>query len=321
MTAKYGNLHMLVDQIRGPESGRLAELPSWYPDWSLSANPAIHGHAEDEISIWDVVCNFGAAQPPSPAATNSAHNIVFSSDNLVLGVEGFVLDTVETLSECFPSRKSFRGSKICEDALGIALGLRGGPYWSFWRNKQDYTVPDYEKHLQFTHLSQEHIYAQTTDQLGAFWRTMVADSFPLQSNAFYFVEVVANDVRAVQGRIMYQIKDTLTIHPRELEAMDFDQRQRALGYPFQKAIETFEEPSRNRRFFMSYNNHMGLAPAETLEGDLVCVIFGTDQLVVLRQVLDHYIFIGIVYLHGWSKGEVVELCKRDDIPVQCFNIH
>jgi hypothetical protein len=94
-----------------------------------------------------------------------------------------------------------------------------------------------------------------------------------------------------------------------------------LSFPYKNNRHLKLQECRLRRFFISHNMYMGLAPDDARYGDLICILFGCSLPVVLRQVGDHYIFIGAAYFHGWMKGEAVKLYQEGKLPLQDFNIH
>ena len=69
--------------------------------------------------------------------------------------------------------------------------------------------------------------------------------------------------------------------------------------PLVSAAQTF---NRERRM-ITKNGYLGLVPLLSLEGDLVCVI---RVPVVLRRVLEHYVFVGECYVHGLMDGEEMQ---------------
>jgi hypothetical protein len=94
-----------------------------------------------------------------------------------------------------------------------------------------------------------------------------------------------------------------------------------LPFPFENDRQRDLRSCRFRRFFISHNKYMGLAPVDIQKGDLICILFGCRVPVVLRRVEDHYIFIGPAYFHGWMNGEAVKLYQEGKLPPQDFNIH
>lgn len=60
-----------------------------------------------------------------------------------------------------------------------------------------------------------------------------------------------------------------------------------------------------RSFFITKKGYLGLAPRATKIGDLICVLFGCDKPLIIREVESHYILIGDSYIYGMMNGEVV----------------
>jgi hypothetical protein len=61
-----------------------------------------------------------------------------------------------------------------------------------------------------------------------------------------------------------------------------------------------------RRFTVTEDDYMGLVPAGTQPGDLVCIIFGAQTPFLLRPaVCGTYKIVGECYIHGMMDGEMV----------------
>src|SRR4051812_4412713 len=113
-------------------------------------------------------------------------------------------------------------------------------------------------------LSQQHIDARIIE-LESFWRTIVGDYFELRTDAFDWVK----DLNvALLGR---------PEHVREQVMAHVEKRD----HPFCQTFNPGQEASMHRRFFISNNKYMGLAPAEILIGDLICILFGTNMPAIL----------------------------------------
>ncbi|KAH8669541.1 hypothetical protein BGZ60DRAFT_37163 [Tricladium varicosporioides] len=75
-----------------------------------------------------------------------------------------------------------------------------------------------------------------------------------------------------------------------------------------------------RRVFIGNNGHCGLVPDRTETGVLICVLFGCDVPVVLRQKAGRYIFIGECYVRGLMHGEAIETLKQGNAEEERFEI-
>ena len=59
-----------------------------------------------------------------------------------------------------------------------------------------------------------------------------------------------------------------------------------------------------RCFYTTSTGEMGVGPFDTLSGDLVVMLCGGQFCYVLREVDEHYLFVGDSYLHGVMYGEL-----------------
>jgi hypothetical protein len=66
----------------------------------------------------------------------------------------------------------------------------------------------------------------------------------------------------------------------------------------------------NRRFFITEQGQIGLAPKEARRGDTICVLFGCSVPVVLREKQDIFTFVGECYVDGLMHGEAVDLADQ-----------
>ncbi|KAI0184020.1 heterokaryon incompatibility protein-domain-containing protein [Xylaria flabelliformis] len=73
-------------------------------------------------------------------------------------------------------------------------------------------------------------------------------------------------------------------------------------------------------FFTTPNGYMGLGPKGVQQGDLVCVLFGCQQPLVLRPVEDHYIVVGSCYVNGISGESISRLSALGFFNQQQFEI-
>jgi hypothetical protein len=72
------------------------------------------------------------------------------------------------------------------------------------------------------------------------------------------------------------------------------------------------------------NIWQGLAPANTRKGDIVCILPGCNAPVILREVQNtggkRYELIGEAYVESLSHGEVEDLCAKDGLELQEFQL-
>jgi Heterokaryon incompatibility protein (HET) len=84
------------------------------------------------------------------------------------------------------------------------------------------------------------------------------------------------------------------------------------------ALDTY---SYNRRLIITSGGWIGLAPAETQEGDFVCVLRGCCVPVVLRKEGDHFLFVGDSYIHGLMDGLAMDRVAKGEWIEREFVLH
>ena len=65
-----------------------------------------------------------------------------------------------------------------------------------------------------------------------------------------------------------------------------------------------------RCFYTTSTGQMGVGPFDTLPGDLVTMLYGGQFCYILREVGEHYLFVGDSYLHGVMHGELQNPAKK-----------
>lgn len=73
-----------------------------------------------------------------------------------------------------------------------------------------------------------------------------------------------------------------------------------------------------RRLFISESKTVGLAPWDSKEGDIICVLLGCRFPVVLRREAEKYILIGEAFIDGFMFGEAL---AGDNTSFETFEIH
>ena len=79
--------------------------------------------------------------------------------------------------------------------------------------------------------------------------------------------------------------------------------------------------TRWRRFFMTKDDHMGLAPLHMLPGDVLVVLYGATLPVILRPVGTHFEFVGEAYVNMWESGEAFDLAEKGELEERFFKMH
>jgi hypothetical protein len=64
--------------------------------------------------------------------------------------------------------------------------------------------------------------------------------------------------------------------------------------------------TRYRRLIKTSTAYLGIVSYDTLPGDIVCILFGGSLPMVLRPVDDHFLLVGLCYVHGIMDGEALQ---------------
>lgn len=69
------------------------------------------------------------------------------------------------------------------------------------------------------------------------------------------------------------------------------------------------------------SGYIGLFPKNLREGDMVCIVNGFRQPVLLRKVNEHYLFVGTCVIKGLqSEDEVGKILAREELRPQIVEI-
>lgn len=79
--------------------------------------------------------------------------------------------------------------------------------------------------------------------------------------------------------------------------------------------------TRERSLILSASGYIGLAPAATLPGDKICVLYGGHMPIVLRPQADNsYVVVGDAYIHALMDGEAMAPSKAKKFKREVFTI-
>jgi Heterokaryon incompatibility protein (HET) len=283
------------------------KIPSWVPDWK----PFVP---------------FGGTTSTLPSskysATQGLHSVPqFSNGGMMLHVWGAVLDRVVMIfaMDQLPGGKKWPW--LLDEVWEIARLLDGGEYPS------------------------------GTTRLEALFRTTTCDISPLRQRwaddlvtahaylAMFCMEMAEEklEMRSQPGRKSYSLEairqekdmpittgfgsifsSTNIGFPRFPENYDFDQGLKI--YSELSLIWGEIDYTRKRCYFSTAETYLGLGPAEMKEGDLVCVLFGSNLPFVLREDNGEYILIGEAYIHGFMDGEAMAQIEAGTLTAQEFAI-
>jgi len=76
----------------------------------------------------------------------------------------------------------------------------------------------------------------------------------------------------------------------------------------------------NRRFVITKERRMGLAPPRTQRNDIICILLGCSVPIILRQDGQNFMLLGESYTHGLMHGEALKGVETGLFTLQEFRI-
>ena len=157
---------------------------------------------------------------------------------------------------------------------------------------------------------------QSSDPPEALWRTLVGDRDPegLNPPDHWSDTLSAALSQSVQGG---------TISTRILL------ENTKTGTSIREFLYRVQEVIWNRMLIKSQHGNLGLAPAETQVGDLICVLLGCSVPIILRSLHQRpgkqkapYVVIGECYVHGLMDGEAADIACEETgrNPIEWFEL-
>lgn len=122
-----------------------------------------------------------------------------------------------------------------------------------------------------------------------FWRTII-------TNINSFCQKATQSEEGAEFRSWMAVQFT-AFEPEDLVAGSLVQENLSF-------VASFQQATRNRRFFVTEEGHMGLGPRWTKPGDLVWVLLGSQVPFILRAVGDWYVLVGDAIVTVLWKGKL-----------------
>ena len=268
---------------------KIPELPSWVPDWNVDSRY----RPTRPISSWTA----GDQSDMFNASGSLPARVEFSADLQTMSVQGLLIAKIRVL-----------GTHLGNDGDTIetpaTLQKMFSLFQTWWPLAKAHT-PD------FTPTPNNSGGGGRERRFDAFWRTIVTD---LNS----FAQRADPDVEGAQFRSWMALPST-AFEPEDLIAGSNVQENLSF-------VASFQQATRNRRFFVTEQGQMGLGPRLMRPGDLVCVLLGSEVPFILREVGGGdsgdgwYELVGECYCHGIMDGEAVSELKKERALLRDFEI-
>ncbi|PWY63130.1 hypothetical protein BO83DRAFT_457154 [Aspergillus eucalypticola CBS 122712] len=283
------NLDLLSGPVGNVEEGR-HDWPSWIPDWAASHRP--------NCLLLDQH-HFRASKD-----TRTTGSIEFQRQDTVMGVEGFVFDRIEEVSD--------------------TADRRPPNTWTFqhyrqYKKRMETMVEFLQCCLKWEDITKARVKAKYVgggDMLDAYWQTLLAghvtpENHEIQKKQFQRFDMISKDgAKILQSWRLPAWPWILFLTPHNLAVLLVRAMVTKRDFSGLLRIGDFtSNPNfsyvRNRHVIRTSMGYIGLSPASARKGDAVTLCKGAKVPLVAREAKDlqgHWSLVGEAYIHGIMSG-------------------
>jgi hypothetical protein len=286
-------------------------LPTWTPDWSRPGYLGI------------LPLGLHHREPRFAAARDSVAEYEFSKDGYVLRAAGYEIDTIAAVG--MPYKKSKSGTSEL-----YSKSLRSGQMMTNWAFQPLSVKPALHIFHDWWNLfAASVLHPQSSSAQAIFARSISCGHWSFDENDGIYEEklrsifelsetlLAEEDVLRLDTPPYRSLSNSVTSLAEESEDEDED-----VGDKEQLAVAIYVTTMMNRRrLFISQRGIVGMAPWDASEGDIVVVLLGCRQPIVLRKIEGHYIMIGEAYVDGYMEGKAMKLASDGNFKKATFKIH
>jgi hypothetical protein len=273
-------------------------LPSWVPDWSAPLDRNSYAGIGTESALFYA----NGTSPPEP-------NFKIESDVLI--VRGIKINTIDHLG-AMPLHKIELGTKM--NPLDL-MRYASGP------NSPDSVFFAARRLATSTSRDMPHSTRPLETRTEEFTRTLILN---------HGMPSLINGPELLPDNIVSEplSEDTMQKFCREVisrVAPGETVVKYMLGIEYaahRKLLNMAINNLRKYRFCVSSDGSFVMGPPSVLKGDLVCILFGCNMPVILRETdVNRYVFVGECYVHGIMDGEAIEGMRAGKYKVKEFRIY
>lgn len=270
-------------------------LPSWVPDWSSDWSPPSEPKRQTGLGGMSFFYNANGASPPDP---------VFEIEDDVLIVQGLKIATIDHF-----------GAAPVPLPLSPLFGNGGVNYMAKMAGKMDGSLKAFYAAAKLAMSDSEHM-PHSHKALDVRWRE------------FTRTLLCNHNMPTLDG--VFDVPSEETLREFCEVIMTFDKSNNNWGRVSMQSrgasnallLTVVDENLRQYRFCVSSTGLFLMAPPSSRIGDIVCVLFGCNMPVVLREMEGgHYIFVGECYADGIMDGEAMKDLADGKNTVVEFRIH
>ena len=285
-------------------------LPSWAADWS-------YRQLTHPLCVFDYDCLVKTNARLYRASCDLVGSARISEGPAILTTHGKVLGEVKKLTNPF----TFTTYQDKDEDADISTSPLGNPVEnSTGDDALKARVSESQRRLEYairmfnettsqiafclTTAAQCHSYPQNLDVEIAAMHTLIASlTHQISGPALGATLIRVNDEEVKE---LFAALDAAVNAMKSFNLSGVDQK--AL-----KLLGLVREVTRTRRFFVTADNYMGLAPGVAREGDRVAIVYGCSTPVLIRGTEVNWRLVGDCYVYGLMDGEATMM---DDIPVR-----
>lgn len=261
-----------------PKEDDLGNLPTWVPDWRPNLAPSFY-------------IIFESAEEHLLSASGNTHvSLVPETDPNVLGIRGYLVDTIEEVGNSWHASDDHTSRLLLFETL--------------------------EKFCTKSTTMNESLYADPTRRAEALWRVPVGDLYwtpdvdyirarkPLVEDEYHdcarVAEIIANskDLSPEERQVATQ-----EVASRRFAASRYWNNMRGMD---------------GKRPYITRRGYIGMCPGPTIGGDVVAIFSGARLPYVVRPQPggERYTFIGEAYCDGMMDGEVLQREQERSFSIQ-----
>ena len=288
-------------------------LPSWAADWS-------YRQLTHSLCVLDQDCLRKTDTKLYQASCDLVGSAKISGTPATLKIRGKLLEEITQLTSSFTFTTSqdqnegdeMSTSPIHNEAEGSTVNENSKSKVTQVQRQLEYPIRMFNETTSqvavcFTIAAQCHPNPQNLDAKTASRHTLTASLTHRGSGP----ALGATLVRVNDGELdeLFAALDTAVDAMKTLNTL-------GVGQKALKLIGLIRKVTRARRFFVTADSYMGLAPGEAREGDRVAILYGCSTPVLIRETGNFeaiWRLVGDCYAYGLMDGEAV---KMEGIPVR-----
>jgi hypothetical protein len=233
--------------------------------------------------------------PAFKAAGETLAISVFSEDGLVLSVKRIMIGVIQTIGIAFNLNMVLPRPAVGESMPKLRAACQAfQQWWSLFRTVREGTIPEQD------------VFERTV--FGGSW----SPAYELhQPHRLQLFSSLSKTLLPDSPENIVELPSTTKF--AVIGHMDDEKNQKAM-------VSAASLRMQGKRLVISDSKHAGLAPWNSAEGDVLCVLLGCSFPVILRPVNGYYTLIGEVYVDELMNGEAIAQLQEGLYTLMAFKL-